>query len=185
MTTSAPRPSSADDLYALALSGWGEDDAVAGLERLELHHCARADEAFADRQGATVLSLCCIAAPIEGALFARHCDLLGDPGARRACRVELRPTSVALRVPVDRREKQLGADIWVTPIDRMSSEIKRTAYCARLFAYNEHLPGVNVSTTLAGVAGAGSATDLHAEGTLSAARSLAAVRRGRTTRRER
>lgn len=65
-----------------AAERWREDYAVAGVERLELHHLYRAmawlGEALADQQGATPFSPRCTKDLIEEGLFARHRDLLSD-----------------------------------------------------------------------------------------------------------
>jgi hypothetical protein len=65
-----------------AAERWREDYAVAGVERLELHHLYRAmawlGEALADQQGATPFNPRCTKDLIEEGLFARHRDLLSD-----------------------------------------------------------------------------------------------------------
>ena len=65
-----------------AAERWRKDYAVAGVERLELHHLYRAmawlGEALADQQGATPFNPCCTKDLIEEGLLARHRDLLSD-----------------------------------------------------------------------------------------------------------
>jgi hypothetical protein len=65
-----------------AAERWREDYAIAGVEKLELHHLYRAmawlGEPLSDQQGATPFSPRCTKDRIEEALFARHRDLFSE-----------------------------------------------------------------------------------------------------------
>jgi hypothetical protein len=65
-----------------AAERWREDYAIAGVQKLELHHLYRAmawlGEPLSDQQGATPFSPRCTKDRIEEALFARHRDLFSE-----------------------------------------------------------------------------------------------------------